>query len=86
MLNSHARTAHTAHTAPLQLEGLAKELKRKQKDLQENCAGNLYHRARFADLGKLLSAKAALARQESAASGEEEGKVGEANMLEVANS
>ena len=83
---SHARTAHTAHTAPLQLEGLAKELKRKQKDLKENSSGNVFHRARFLDLRKLLGAKAALARLEGVeggGGGEGEGKAGEANMLEV---
>jgi hypothetical protein len=62
---------------------MAKELKKKQKDLKENSTGNLFQRARFTDLGKLFSAKSALLRLESSAGGEGEGKAGEANLLEV---
>jgi hypothetical protein len=56
----------------LQLENLAKELKRKQKDLKENSSGNMFQRARFSDLTKLISAKMGLLRAEAA-----EGKRGE---------
>lgn len=41
-----------------QLETLAKELRKKQKDIRENAAAHAAQRARFGDLHKLLQAKA----------------------------
>ena len=44
----------------MQLESLAKELKKKQRGLTENSSGNAFQRARFMDVKKLLGAKLAL--------------------------
>ena len=82
------RAAHTAalrrHAPPrptpsAQLEALAKELRRKQKDLKENASGNVFQRARFADLRRLLRAKADLYRTGAPAAGE--GKVGDEEFV-----
>jgi hypothetical protein len=40
-----------------QLDGLAKEFRRKQKDLKENSTGNVFQRARYLDLAQLLKGK-----------------------------
>lgn len=47
-----------------QLETLAKELRKKQKDIRENAGAHAAQRARFADLKRLLAAKAALYKED----------------------
>lgn len=69
-----------------QLEGLAKELRRKQTDLKDNSAGNVFQRNRFMDAKKLLQAKLALAAAGAGGWGAEgagmdaEGKAAELDM------
>lgn len=47
-----------------QLETLAKELRKKQKDIRENAGAHAAQRARFADLKRLLAAKAQLYKED----------------------
>lgn len=46
----------------VQLEALAKELRRKQKDVKENAAAHALQRAKFIELRKILAAKLAVYR------------------------
>jgi intraflagellar transport protein 81 len=66
-----------------QLESLAKELRKKQKDIRDNAGLHAAQRAKFLDLKRLLSAKLALYRAGSGRGDEAGFDLGASNVLLV---